>query len=153
MKAGELCTRQVVTARPDESVIDAARRMADHDVGALIVVDVVGGVARPIGIVTDRDLVTRALVRGEPLAATVHDVMDDGLVTATVDDDVELVLARLRRRAVRRVPIVEHDGGLAGILTLDDIIAWLSEELRDAAALIDRQARAAVARIPDSPDE
>jgi CBS domain-containing protein len=141
MKAGELCTREVITATPDESVVEAARRMTRYDVGALIVVDDSDGVARPIGIVTDRDLVTRALVRGEPVASVVADVMDADVVTASVDDDVDAVLSRLRRRAVRRVPIVDRRGGLQGILTLDDIVGWISEELRDAAALIDRQAR------------
>jgi len=141
MKAGELCTRTVVTATADESVIDAARRMTEHDVGALVVVELAGGLARPIGIVTDRDLVTRALIRGEPIAGVVGDVMDTELVTAGENDDVDAVLAKLRQRAVRRVPIVDPRGALLGILTLDDIVEWLSEELRDAATLIDRQAR------------
>jgi CBS domain-containing protein len=141
MKAGQLCTRTVTTADPHESVVDVARRMSQHDVGAVVVVQESRGVTRPIGIVTDRDLVTRALTRGEPLTSIVRDVMDHGLVTAGEDDDVDAVLARLRKRAVRRVPIVGADGGLVGILTLDDIIRWISEELREAAALIDRQAR------------
>jgi CBS domain-containing protein len=144
MKAGELCTRTVVTAELGESVIDAARRMTDHDVGTLVVVDQRDGVARPVGIVTDRDLVTRALARGEPVAGVVRDVMDDGIVTAREDDDVDTVLARLRQRAVRRLPIVDRAGALIGILSLDDIIGWISEELRDAARLIDRQAKEGV---------
>jgi CBS domain-containing protein len=138
MKAGELCSRTVVTANRDESVIDVARRMAEHDVGSVVVVD---EAARPIGVVTDRDLVTRALARGEPIAGVVEDVMDAGLVTAREDDEVDTVLAKLRHRAVRRVPIIGAEGCLIGILTLDDIIGWISEELRDAAVLIERQGR------------
>jgi CBS domain-containing protein len=141
MKAGELCSRSVVTAYADESVVEVARRMSEHDVGALVVVDDTPAGPRPIGVVTDRDLVTRGLARGEPIASTVRDVMDAGLVTASSDDDVDVVLAKLRQRAVRRVPIVDSGGALQGILTLDDIIQWISEELRTAASLIDRQAR------------
>lgn len=141
MKAGELCTRDAQTAYPDESVVDIARRMAEHDVGALVVIEDSPAGPRPIGIVTDRDLVTRALVRGEPIASVVRDVMDDRLVTATVDDDVDAVLWKLRKRAVRRVPIVDRLGALRGILTLDDIVAWISDELRDAAGVIERQGR------------
>lgn len=139
MKAGELCSRTVVTARRDESVVEIARRMSQHDVGAVVVVEEREGVARPVGVVTDRDLVMRALARGEPLTCLVADVMDANLLVAHEDDDVDAVLGKLRRRAVRRVPIVRRDGGLAGILTLDDIIEWISEELRDAATLIERQ--------------
>jgi CBS domain-containing protein len=141
MKAGELCTRTVVTATLDESVVEVAARMSTNDVGSVVVIDRIGPSARPIGIVTDRDLVTRALARGEPVSGVVRDVMDTDLVTAEEDDDVDAVLAKLRRRAVRRVPIVGKDGWLVGVLTLDDIISWISEELRDAAALIDRQGR------------
>ncbi|MCA9676969.1 MAG: CBS domain-containing protein [Kofleriaceae bacterium] len=140
MKAGELCTREVVTAWAGESVVDAARRMRDHDVGTVVVVEDVDGVTRPVGLVTDRDLVMRVLARGEPLAALLRDVMDPALVTATEDDDVDTVLARLRRRAVRRVPIVDRTGALRGVLSLDDIVGWISEELRDAVRLIERQA-------------
>jgi CBS domain-containing protein len=141
MKAGELCSRVVVTALADESVVDAARRMAEHDVGALVVVEEAGGQVRPIGVVTDRDLVTRALVRGEPLASVVRDVMDAELVTAGVDDDVDEVLAKLRTHAVRRIPVVDRTGALQGILTLDDIVQWIGEELHEASDLIQRQAR------------
>ena len=83
----------------------------------------------------------QAMARGEPLACVVGDVMDTNLLTATEDDDVDAVLAKLRRRAVRRVPIVGKDGGLVGILTLDDIIEWISEELREAATVIERQGK------------
>lgn len=113
--------------------------MSQHDVGTVVVIEEREGVARPVGIVTDRDLVMRALARGEPVACLVADVMDANLLVALEDDDVDAVLAKLRQRAVRRVPIVRRDGALAGILTLDDIIEWISEELRDAATLIERQ--------------
>lgn len=139
MRAGELCTRQVVTARPDESVVVAARRMTEHEVGDVVVIDDAGGVARPIGIVTDRDLVTRVLVRPDPLAVVLRDLVDAPLVTADVDDDVDVVLARMRRHAVRRVPIVDATGALQGILTLDDLVGWVSEQLQDMATLLERQ--------------
>lgn len=144
MKAGELCTRTVVTANVDEPVVEVARRMARHDVGSVVVVDDAGGVARPVGIVTDRDLVTRALARGAPVTGAVREVMHGELVTANEADDVDDVLARLRRRAVRRVPVVGAGGALIGILTLDDILAWISEELRSAVTLVERQGRAGV---------
>lgn len=141
MKAGELCIRIVFTADPDESVIEAARRMRDQRVGDLVVVDQVDGAAHPIGIITDRDLVTRALAEGGAgLRLRVRDVIADELVTATEDDHVEAVLAKLDRHGIRRIPIVDHAGRLQGILTLDDIVTWIGEQVEHTRALIGRQA-------------
>ncbi len=139
MKAGELCVREVATAEAGESVVDAARRMADVGVGALVVVEILNGAKRPVGIVTDRDLVVRALVRGEPLAAVVLDVMDHTVVTAREDAEVEDVLATMRKQCVRRIPIVDDTGALTGILTLDDVVTWLAEQMAEVAGLLARQ--------------
>lgn len=145
MQAGELCTRVVITADPDESVVSAARRMAREGVGDLIVVEDIGGKVHPIGIVTDRDLVTGALVLGDDRALTqcLRDVMQAELVTAYDDESVEAVLGKLKRRHVRRIPIVDRQGALQGVLTLDDIVAWIREQIDDAAAVLDAPPRLA----------
>ena len=112
MRARELCIRDVVTAQKDESALDAARRMALLEVGDLIVVqERRHGQPRPIGIVTDRDLVVRVLA-GElvPAATKVGDIMRRELVTAREDDDIEAVAAKMRKHAIRRVPVVDHLG-------------------------------------------
>jgi CBS domain-containing protein len=139
MKAGELCTRRTVTADPDETVVDAARRMTSEDVGDLIVVEQVAGRVHPIGIITDRDLVTRALSLGDSrtLSLRVRDVMQSDLVTALDDEPVEAVLSKLKRRHVRRMPIVDRDGALQGVLSLDDIVGWIREQIDDASAVIE----------------
>src|SRR5262245_14858426 len=130
MHAGELCTRRTVTADPEESVVDAARRMTKEDVGDLIVVQDVGGKTHPIGIVTDRDL-TSALSLGDSRAFSlrVRDVMEADLITAFDDEPVEAVLTKLKRRHVRRIPIVDRQGVLQGVLTLDDIVEWIGEQI------------------------
>jgi CBS domain-containing protein len=138
MKAGELCTRRTITAEPDETVIDAARRMTAEDVGDLIVVENIGGRVHPIGIVTDRDLVTRALSLGDSILLTlqVRDVMQSEVITSYEDELVEAVLAKLKRHKVRRMPIVDREGVLQGVLTLDDIVEWIREQIDDASAVI-----------------
>lgn len=143
MTAGELCIRRVITADRDETVVDAARRLAEENVGDLVVVEQLADGARPIGIVTDRDLVASALAGGTPesLALRVGDVMSE-LVTAYDDEPVETVLAVLRTRRIRRLPIIDRSGALQGILTLDDMVAWIREQLDDAAAVIERQTEA-----------
>lgn len=146
MTAGELCIRRVVTADPEESVVDAAQRMRDEQVGDLVVVEKIGGSAHPIGILTDRDLVTRALAIGAPgLALQVSDVMVGNPITATEEDHVETVLAKLERHAIRRIPIVDGTGALQGILTLDDVVAWIGEQIERASAIVEHQAEPALA--------
>jgi len=147
MRAGELCIRTVVTAFPDESVVDAARRMADYQVGDLIVVDALGdGGAHPIGIVTDRDLVVRVLTRTDcvPSQTKITEVMRKEVVTASEDDDVEHVLASLRRHNVRRMPVVDQRGVLQGIITIDDIVGWMAEQLERTVGLLERQSGAGI---------
>lgn len=138
MMAGELCTRRTVTADPDESVVDGARRMKEEHVGDLVVVEDVGGKAHPIGIVTDRDLVIRALAIGDERAFSVRirDVMQDELVTSFDDEPVETVLAKLKRHQIRRMPIVDRQGVLQGVLSLDDIVGWIREQIDDASTVL-----------------
>lgn len=142
MRAGELCVRDVVTADENESVVEAAQRMAQLAVGDLIVVqDRPQGQPHPIGIVTDRDLVVRVLARPSVLPATmkVSDVMQRELVTATEDDDIEAIVDTMRAHAIRRVPIVDRLGGLQGVISLDDVIGWMRDQMQTAAKLLERQ--------------
>ncbi|MBS1117800.1 MAG: hypothetical protein H6Q90_28 [Deltaproteobacteria bacterium] len=144
MRAGELCVRDVVTAQDSESVVDAARRMADLQVGDLVVIaEQPHGLPRPIGIVTDRDLVVQVLARPDrvPQRTKIADVMRRELVTAMEDDDVEHVLAKMRAHAIRRIPIVDRLGGLQGMLSLDDVLGWTREQLQVATKLLDDQGR------------
>jgi CBS domain-containing protein len=145
MRAGELCIREVVIAYASESVVDAARRMADHRVGDVVVVEAPGdGAARPIGLVTDRDLVLRVLTRSDvlPRQLSLGEVMPPEVVTAKEQDDIESVLAKMRQHEIRRIPIVDQRGMLVGIVSLDDIVGWMSEQLEIATALIEHQTSA-----------
>ena len=149
MKAGELCIRDVATADPDELVVDAARRMAGFDVGDLIVVDgCSGSEPRPIGIVTDRDLVVEVLAHPERTAGStrVADVMHGELVTANEDDDVEVIAEKMRTHGIRRIPIVDRLGGLQGVLSVDDIVGWIREQLHTATRLLEKQGQGPLAR-------
>lgn len=141
MRAGELCIRDVVTAQEDESALDAARRMAQLDVGDLIVVrERSHAQPHPIGIVTDRDLVVHVLARELPPAATkIRDIMRRELVTASEDDDIEAVAAKMRAHAIRRLPVVDDLGGLQGVLSIDDVIGWMRDQLQTATKLLEAQ--------------
>lgn len=144
MRAGELCVRNVATAGEDELVIDAARRMAELRVGDLIVVaERPHELPRPIGIVTDRDLVVQLIARSDraPAETKIGDVMRRELVVAAEDDEVEAVVRKMRAHAIRRIPIVDPRGGLQGVLSLDDVLGWMADQLASITTLLDRQSR------------
>jgi CBS domain-containing protein len=143
MTAGEFCNRQVVIARKEDSLVTAARRIRDFHVGTLVVVDDQEGRRVPIGILTDRDLVVSVLTGdGRDVdALNVGDVMTAELVTVPEHENLFDALKTMRSFGVRRVPVVNDKGGLEGLLTFDDLIDLVAEELSDLANLVAREQR------------
>lgn len=134
MSVGRICTRQVDLAELDEPVWQVAERMHQRSVGTLVVVD---DRHHPIGVVTDRDLAIRVLARcSDPIETVVEDVMTHHPETVTEDTPIELALAVMRRRELRRLPVVDGAGRLVGLLALDDVLMLLSEELADIGKLL-----------------
>ena len=116
MKVREIMTSPVVSARPEDSIFYAARLMADEDVGALPVVEN-GGV---VGIVTDRDIATRAVADGTPAQALIKRIMTDMVVSCSPDDDLEHALELMSNEQIRRLPVCDPGGKLVGMVTLAD---------------------------------
>jgi len=129
MNALELCQRKVVTVRRHEEVGAAARMMRERHVGCLVVVEAAGamGGERPVGLLTDRDIVTHVVVReADPRKVRVEDVMSRQPLTVATTASIEDALQRMRDGRVRRLPVVDERGRLAGILALDDIFDYLA---------------------------
>ena len=140
MTVGELCNRAVVFAREEETVRVAARRMRDMHVGDVVIVREEDGSRVPVGIVTDRDLVVGPLAAGSDTdAATIAEVMGPRLVTATDKEDLSAALQRMRVHGIRRLPVVDEGGALKGILTMDDALEFLDQELAEIARLVIRE--------------
>ncbi|MCC6534714.1 MAG: CBS domain-containing protein [Burkholderiales bacterium] len=140
MQVGEICTREVVCAGADTTVAAAAKLMRQYHIGDVIVTRQDGGKRVPLGIVTDRDIVLSVVATElSPGSLTVGDIMGPELVTAAETEDVFDAVQRMRNKGVRRMPIVEEDGGLAGILSIDDVIEILAEEMTQLARLISRE--------------
>lgn len=135
MQVRELCSPQVVTVAPEASLREAALAMRNQHVGALIVVQKKDGVARPVGILTDRDIVVAviAVPGARPEGIRVGDAMSTDLATAREDDGLFEAVQRMSERAVRRLPVVGADGGLKGIVSLDDVLRVLAAELGQLA--------------------
>ena len=131
MRIADLCSPQVVTAEADASLRDAALLMRNQHVGALLVVERREGVTRPVGILTDRDIVIEvvAVPGARPEDVRVGDAMSTDLALAHADDGLFEAAQRMSERAVRRLPVVGPDGGLLGIVTLDDLLRVLAAEL------------------------
>jgi len=151
MRVEELLTRHVAFIHRNEPLLVAVRRMREEHVGALVVVEEREGAHIAIGILTDRDIVVGVFAKDVEHVAKldVGDVMFSDLVTATEDEDIGVVLRRMRSFGVRRVPVVDGASGeLRGIVTVDDALAGLSEELANAASLTSRQREREPARRP-----
>lgn len=120
--------RNGVSIRADQTIRDAAQLMERAGVGALAVID--DGL--PVGIVTDRDLVRRAVARGVPVDGRVDGVMTTPPVTIEAADDLRDVFALFRRHAIRRL-MVTADGTFVGMITVDDLLMNLAGDLNDLA--------------------
>ena len=139
MTAGEVCNRRIVCARADTSIVDAVGLMRTHHVGDVIIVREPDGERVPIGILTDRDvaLAVDRLLRLPHLR--VADVMSPSLVTSPERESLYDALKKMQSHGIRRLPVVNDRGGLEGILTFDDVIELLSEELTDLAKLVAKE--------------
>lgn len=141
MTVGDICTRHVITAQPGDSVLDVARLMRDKHVGDVVVVGDGLAITRPIGMLTDRDIVV-GIVATTPdklEALRVGDVMTSEVITVGETDPIETAVVAMRSGGVRRLPVVNTHGLLRGILTFDDIIEVMSEELNDLAMVAARE--------------
>lgn len=137
MPVGEICNRDVVILQREATILDAAQLMREHHVGDVLVVEERDGARIPVGIVTDRDLVVEIMATGlDPTVITVGDIMVPELVTVKESTGVFEAIQYMRSKAVRRLPVVDENGVLVGILALDDLLELLSEELLAIVKLV-----------------
>jgi len=139
VSCGSICVRTVVIAGVEESVREAARRMTHEDVGALVVLDEAG---KPIGILTDRDVMVRCLgASRDPVTTTVAEIMSAPVVAVQETTPIEDGLSKMVGARVRRLPVLDVKGELVGILALDDVLELLAEETATIGRLIRRAPR------------
>ncbi len=119
MDVKDIMTENPATSRPDTSLREVARLFVDHDCGAIPVIDDTG---RPVGILTDRDVVVRSLAEGKnPMDLRARDCMTPGTVTVTPDTSVGDLLDLMRDHQVRRIPVVDESGRCCGIVSQADV--------------------------------
>ncbi len=144
MNAGEVCSREVYIMRADEPLRGAVAMMHGHQVGTVIIVERDRDLVRPVGIVTDRDVVYAQVSHGSELSQLrVEDAMTTHPTLVAETASLPEAIRRMSDAGVRRAPVVDDAGDLVGILSLDDLLPVISEELQGLARLIGGQARAA----------
>ncbi len=137
MSAGEICNREVIVIQRDATIVEAAKLMRQFHVGALIVVEKRDGRQIPAGVVTDRDMIVEVVATELDAAViTVGDIMAAEVFTIKESTASHEAIEFMRRKTIRRLPVVDESGELTGILTLDDALQLLSEELLDLAKLV-----------------
>lgn len=147
MKVGILCNREIIIAGPEAGVEEAARLMRRQHVGSVVVVAASDAGNKPIGIVTDRDLVLEVLAQDvDPASVSLRDIMTEDPLIVGEDDGVWDVLQQMRQHGVRRCPVVDREGVLVGLITIDDLVDLLAEELGELAKLIRHEQRQERAR-------
>lgn len=141
MSIGAICNREVVYVNRDVTVHAAAKLMRHYHVGSLVVVDEVDGGKRvPVGILTDRDIVVEVDAMDlDAKVITAGDIMSQELVIAPDSQGVLETIELMRIKGVRRMPIVDSENRLIGIVTIDDLLEVLAEELNDIAHIVARE--------------
>jgi len=143
MSVGRICQREVDFAQVDETAWQAAERMHQRSVGTLVVLN---ESKQPIGILTDRDLVVRVLAKSEdPHVITIGECMTKAPHTISEDAPIESALSLMRSGAFRRLPVVNREGGLVGLVSLDDVLMLLAEEFAQIGKLVERETPRAAA--------
>lgn len=140
MSIGEICNREVVFVNRETAVQAAAKLMRHYHVGSLVAVDDVAGKRMPAGILTDRDIVMEVdAMELDPKVITVGDIMSDELVTVPETQGILETMEVMRFKGVRRLPVVGSDGQLVGIVTIDDLLEVLAEELTDLTRIVSKE--------------
>jgi CBS domain-containing protein len=119
MKVSEAMTRDVRVANPDQSIREAAQMMAELDAGVLPV----GADDRLVGMITDRDIAIRGVAKGRTPDTPVRDVMTDDVKYCFEDEDIDHVARNMADIQVRRLPVVNRDKRLVGIIAIADLAA------------------------------
>lgn len=144
MTIGTICNREVITVQRDATVLHAAVLMRQHHVGDVVVIENRKNKTVPIGIVTDRDIVVELVATElDCNVITVGDIIITKLIVVKDSAGVFEAIQLMVNKGVRRLPVVDDDGGLVGIITLDDLLLLLSKELTTltklAAKLVARE--------------
>jgi CBS domain-containing protein len=136
----DFCHTNVVTAKPDASIVEVAKLMRDRHVGDVVIVEKRDDKDMPIGIVTDRDLVVELLASEmDPGKVVIEDLMTRSVVSVPQSATVRKAVEEMSQHGVRRIVVLGDDDQLVGIFTIDDVVSSYSAGMGELAHLLDRE--------------
>lgn len=144
MNVGRVCKHQVVTVTARTDLVAAAKLMREKHVGFLVVVEPESnaGYGRPVGVVTDRDIVISVVAKGgNPTELVVGDIMNQGPALIDEGESLDQAIQTMRRMGIRRLPVIGPRGMLIGIVSLDDVIDVLARELGELSGAVKNEQR------------
>lgn len=140
MTIGAICNREVITAQRDATVLHAAMLMRQYHVGDVVVIENRKNKTVPVGIVTDRDVVIEVVATElDCKVITAGDIMLTSLTVVKDSAGVLEAIQLMTSKGVRRLPVVDDDGSLIGIVTLDDLLLLLAKEFGALSKLVARE--------------
>ncbi len=150
LNAGDICTRVVAITYPSMALNEAARLMREHHVGCLVVVEERTLEDRfAVGMLTDRDIAMGVVAADrDPHGMRVGDLMSKGVITAREEDSLADLLTAMRRKGVRRVPVVSARGSLVGLVSVDDVLDVLAQEMKAVADAVGAAGRHEATAMP-----
>ncbi len=138
LTAGDICKRKVSVGYKQTSVVAAAQLMREDHVGSLVVVDDENGSRQVRGLVTDRDIVMSVIATGlDPDPLRLEDIMSERVVTVNEADSLRDLMRSMREHGVRRVPVVGLQDELMGIVSMDDVLKILAQEMNALVGAMD----------------
>lgn len=140
MHVGEICNRHAVIIGKEDTVYTAALFMRKNNAGYIVVVESIGGNNIPVGSLTDHDIVEKLVAANVDMrTVTTAEVMSAPLLLADEQDNVMTTLKRMRYKHVRHIPVVNTARALIGVLSIDDVIDMLAEQLVDVGYILSQE--------------
>lgn len=116
---------ETITAPPHATVKEVANLMKEHKVGCVVITQM----EVPVGIITDRDITIRVVAEGISFDTPVEEVMTKNIVVAHENDQIRDIIKIMREKVIRRIPVIDDNGNLSGIVTFDDIFVEIADEI------------------------
>ena len=140
MNIDEICTREVIIASRSDSALEVVKLMRQYHVGDVIIVDRIDNQNIPVGIITDRDIVLELVAKEIDVSSVcAGDIMSTELLLAVESEQLSDVVQKMQAKGVRRAPVVDGQGRLIGIVTGDDLIEMISEQLGSLVSLVNKR--------------
>lgn len=141
MALKSLCKTDVVTIERDASLAAASRLMQRHHVGCIVVTEQFNGKRIPCGMITDRDVALSMGSSSKPQDIKVEQIMQGQPITAQVGDGIYEVITKMRDNGIRRLPVLSEDGSLFGLISADDLLSLMGEEIDSLVKITQTQVK------------